>query len=251
MLPAQRVLAQELAVSRDTMQRVLRSMVAEGWIASRQGSGSRVVKAPAAAASPVRGGTVRLEHALPEAFAQPRVVLDVFNLSSESLDVPIRLQLDRIRQGEIAPESVAVRMLLPTPDAPLTYPLVKGHPEDTRARDRVHRIAEPRVQLLREEFSRLGESAPAGSYSFEVRRAALTPSFKLYLINGTEALFSPYTLVERPNVLDDGKEVETLDVQGLGARLHRFTLGDPASSGGAFVEDMQEWFDSVWDLLAR
>ncbi len=43
-LPAQRALAVELGVSRDTVQRALRELVNEGWIESRRGSGSRVVK---------------------------------------------------------------------------------------------------------------------------------------------------------------------------------------------------------------
>ncbi|WP_343243161.1 winged helix-turn-helix domain-containing protein [Streptomyces sp. SID12501] len=44
LMPAQRDLAQEFGVSRDTVQRVLRELRNEGWIESRQGSGSRVVK---------------------------------------------------------------------------------------------------------------------------------------------------------------------------------------------------------------
>jgi DNA-binding GntR family transcriptional regulator len=43
-LPSQRDLAEEYGVSRDTVQRVLRDLANEGWIESRQGSGSRVVK---------------------------------------------------------------------------------------------------------------------------------------------------------------------------------------------------------------
>ncbi|CAM5721981.1 PLP-dependent aminotransferase family protein OS=Streptomyces alboniger OX=132473 GN=CP975_21635 PE=3 SV=1 [Streptomyces alboniger] len=43
-LPSQRDLAEELGVSRNTVQRALRELASEGWIESRQGSGSRVVK---------------------------------------------------------------------------------------------------------------------------------------------------------------------------------------------------------------
>jgi DNA-binding GntR family transcriptional regulator len=45
MLPPQRELAQEFGVSRDCVQRVLRELVAEGWIVQRPGRGTRVVRA--------------------------------------------------------------------------------------------------------------------------------------------------------------------------------------------------------------
>ncbi|MGA6225640.1 GntR family transcriptional regulator, partial [Streptomyces umbrinus] len=48
LLPPQRYLASDYGVSRDTVQRVLRQLAAEGWIESRQGSGSRVVRLPSA-----------------------------------------------------------------------------------------------------------------------------------------------------------------------------------------------------------
>ncbi|MGW1966185.1 GntR family transcriptional regulator [Streptomyces sp. NPDC001935] len=49
MLPSQRSLADDLGVSRDTVQNVLKALAEEGWITSRQGSGSRVLKVPSAA----------------------------------------------------------------------------------------------------------------------------------------------------------------------------------------------------------
>ncbi|GAA3822905.1 hypothetical protein [Streptomyces chiangmaiensis] len=56
---------------------------------------------------------------------------------------------------------------------------------------------------------------------------------------------------ERPIVLDSGKEIEALDVIGLGATLtHHIRDRDPNSPGSTFVDSMQSWFDSLWDLLS-
>ncbi|MER5666295.1 winged helix-turn-helix domain-containing protein [Streptomyces mirabilis] len=80
-LPAQRELAEELGVSRDTVQRVLQELNNEGWIKSRQGSGSRVVKSPTHLGNPkqeVPRVRATLGTFVARAFAQPTVRLDVF-----------------------------------------------------------------------------------------------------------------------------------------------------------------------------
>lgn len=90
------------------------------------------------------------------------------------------------------------------------------------------------------------------SVEVEVRTVPLVPTFKLYLRRGVEALFGPYEVVERPILLDDGTEIEALDVLGLGSTLTRHVNdeGDPNSTGSVFMESMQTWFDSCWERLA-
>lgn len=125
-LPSQRDLAEEFEVSRDTVQRALRDLVDEGWIESRQGSGSRVIKTQRIQSSTARATRSRrgvtLGPLISEAFEKPEVTLDVFTLTSESLDPHLRLQVERIRGGFIAPERIGLRLLLPSPAIPLPYP---------------------------------------------------------------------------------------------------------------------------------
>lgn len=253
-LPPQRELAKELGVSRDTLRRVLTELAQDGVTESRQGSGSRVLRkpdAPVTDPAPRGGGAVRLEPLVRAAFEQPQVTLDVATLSSESLDAHIRLQVDRIRAREIRPERVAVRMLLPDKGVHMPYPQTKGDPADPRPRERVHQIADNRIELIRHAF---GELKPwmDGPASFAIRRMPFAPSFKLYLVNGVEAVFAPYKVIDSQIVLDGGETLEVLDVEGLGASLTRhLRTADPMSRESAFVDSMQDWFDSHWERLAE
>ncbi|MFD4262173.1 GntR family transcriptional regulator [Streptomyces sp. NPDC058534] len=266
-LPAQRELAGEFGVSRDTVQRVLGELKSEGWVESRQGSGTRVTKLPIHAAvrpkaepAPVR---VSLGPFVTRAFDRPDVRLDVFTLTSESLDAHIRLQAERIRAGEIGPTSITLRMLLPSEGLALPYPRPK---EATGAADgeesaehlrerllhRLHGITHRHTTSLRAALSDLRTEGLVPSVSVEVRHVPLVPTFKLYLRPEAEALYGPYEVVERTLLLDDGTEVEALDVLGLGSVLtrHVHDEGDAGSAGSLFVQSMQAWFESCWKLLA-
>lgn len=265
-LPPQRELADEFVVSRDTVQRVMRELNSEGWIKSRQGSGSRVVKTPIHLGVP-KGQAPRVRAALgtfiARAFAQPVVQLDVFTLTSESLDAHIRLQAERIRLGEVHPERIELRMLLPSESLDLPYPSAKKSSggagpqqepgQSGRLQERLRAITRRHTISLRTALRDLQTEGLVPAAQVTIRHVPLTPAFKLYLRPGAEALFGPYELVERPILLDDGKEVDARDVLGLGSTLTRHVNdeGDPDSPGSVFMESMQAWFDSCWTLLAE
>ncbi|MFF4589222.1 winged helix-turn-helix domain-containing protein [Streptomyces sp. NPDC001388] len=255
-LPSQRDLAEEFGVSRDTVQRVMRELVSEGWIESRQGSGSRVVKTQRIQSSTPKA--TRLRHGatlgplLSEAFELPEVTLDVYTLTSESLDAHIRLQAERIHGGSIAPERIGLRMILPDQALNLPYPRVKDDKDDDRLRNRLQAITDRHTESLRGVLKELRTEKLVPSVDVQIRYAPLTPAFKLYLFNGAEALHGPYEVIQRQIELDSGEEVTALDVLGLGATLtHQVKDADPDSPGTVFVDTWQAWFDSVWNLLAE
>ncbi|MFD5860814.1 GntR family transcriptional regulator [Streptomyces chartreusis] len=255
-LPSQRYLTKEFGVSRDTVQRALRELAAEGWIESRQGSGSRVIKtqriqSPTPKATRSRRG-VTLESLISEAFEHVEVTLDVYTLTSESLYWRIQQQADRIRSRSISPRRITLRMLLPAEDQSLPYPRGKDDKDDTRLSDRLHEITERHTRSLRQSLGALKTEGWVSSVDVEIRRAPLTPTFKLYLFNGAEVLHGVYEVIERQIELESGEEIAALDVLGLGATLtHHVKDNDPNSSGTVFVESMQKWFDSVWELLSE
>ncbi|MFF2124868.1 GntR family transcriptional regulator [Streptomyces olivochromogenes] len=268
-LPPQRELAEELGVSRDTVQRVVREMNSEGWIKSRQGSGTRVVKSPIhLEAPPKEAPRVRaaLGPFIARAFAQPVVRLDVFTLTSESLDTHIRLQAENIRLSMARPARIELRMLLPSEALELPYPRAK-EPEDGakplepgqlerlhgQLQERLRAITRRHTMSLRAALRDLQGEGLVPSVQVEIRHVPLAPAFKLYLRPGAEALFGPYEIVRRSVLLDDGTELDATDVLGLGATLTRHVNdeGDPDSPGSVFMESMQAWFDSCWHLLAE
>lgn len=285
LLPPQRELAQEFGVSRDTVQRVLRVLTDRNLIESRQGSGSRVIAVPEPARTggaqpggtqPVgavrlaRPGRTTLAPHIREAFTKHEVTLDVFTLTSESLQGHIWLQAERIRTGEIvAPRSIALRMLLPTDDLPLPYPRAKGDAADTRPVDRLRAITGRHATSLRHVLGMLRAEGLVENVEVAIRRVPIVPAFKLYLLNGTDALLGMYEVVERPIVLEDEtKPLAAIDVVGIGATLMHYVRGEespesgasdsggpdsggPESQGSVFVTSMQSWFDSVWTHLAE
>jgi DNA-binding transcriptional regulator YhcF (GntR family) len=256
-LPSQRDLAEEFHVSRDTVQRVLRELVNEGWIESHQGRGSKVVNTQLIQSSAAKGSRLRrgatLEGFISEAFEQPTVTLDVYTLTSESLYGHIQRQVDRIRDGFITPQRIALRMLLPSETLSLPYPHVKEGEDDPRLRQRLRTITEGHTESLRGSLTALQADDHLVPYvDVQIRRAPLTPAFKLYLLNGDEALHGPYEVIERKIELVPGEEITVVDVLGFRATLtHHVKNSDPNSLGTVFVDSMQKWFDSVWTLLSE
>jgi DNA-binding transcriptional regulator YhcF (GntR family) len=255
-LPPQRELAEEFDVSRDTVQRVLRELKSEGWIDTRRGSGSRVIRvqrihSPTSSKQPDRMVTLRplIDHA----FEQSEVILDVFTLTSESLDTHIRLQAERIRLGTIAPQRIALRMLLPSVSLPLPYWRTEDGVHDKLLKDRYLAITNRHTASVRAVLRNLEVEGLVASVSVEIRRVRLMPHFKLYLLNQAEAVHGPYKVYKRSIVLENGREIsDALDVVGLGAGLtHHVKDTDPYSQGTVFVESMQDWFDSAWEFLTE
>ncbi|MER5222310.1 GntR family transcriptional regulator [Streptomyces flaveus] len=256
LLPPQRELAEHFNVSRDTVQQVLRALAGEGWVESRQGSGTWVIKTPriqSPTAEAARlGRAVTLGSLISEAFEQFEVTLDLYTLTSESLDAHVRVQAERIRAGAIAPQRIALRMLLPSETLELPYPRAKDPAYSEAVRERLLSITRLHTVSLRRALRELRTEGLVPDVDIEIRHAPLTPTFKLYLFNGAEVLHGPYEVVERRLELDSGEEVDALDVLGVGATLtHYVKDDDPNSQGSVFVGNMQSWFDSVWNLLAE
>ncbi|WP_216591044.1 winged helix-turn-helix domain-containing protein [Streptomyces brasiliscabiei] len=253
-LPSQRQLVEELDVSRDTVQRVLARLGEEGSVESRRGSGTRVLGAQQVLSSRPsaawRDGRMTLRSFFDHAFEQHEVLLDIHTLTSESLSTHIRLQAERIRDGEITPERIVLRMLLPLRSMHLPYPVVKGDAEDMRPQEHLREITRVHESSLRWALEDLRREGLVPHVHVEIRHAPLTPTFKVYLLNRTEALHSFYVAVEREIHVGRGEAVRAVDVLGLGAKLtHHMNDTESTPEGAVFVDAAQAWFDSVWDLL--
>ncbi|WP_217205531.1 GntR family transcriptional regulator [Streptomyces sp. AC550_RSS872] len=252
-LPSQRELAEEFNVSRDTVQKVLRELAGEGWITSRQGSGTRVIRGQSPISSP-GGRSVSLEELMDEAFQKPEVTLDVYTLSSETLAFQIHRQDEQIRLKRPKLQRIALRMLLPAKN--LTgrqYPKAVDDKDDAAVWERHLDTMRRSTDAIQEKLQGLKAEGYVPSVDLEIRYVNLQPTQKVYLVNGTAMLSAPYVPVMRPIYLvAHDKHVEAFDVLGVGAPLTYDVKDDhehsPASQR---VANHRKWFDAMWELLAR
>jgi hypothetical protein len=249
-LPTQEALARRFEVSRATIQRALDELRQDGYIDSQQGRGSFVLQR-ARHESTFGPAGVRLAPSLNAAFQAPHVTLDVFSLTAETLYAALQQPLQRVRTGELRPESVALRLLLPAPDARLAVPQSVADAEDERPLRRLRRLLESQSVGVQSALYGLRDLGHVSDVTVEIRSVAITPVHKLYLLNGEDALFGYYEIIERP-VRIAGGDVDIFDVLGLGATLFHFSAGpDTDEQGKEFVARSQRWFDSLWSTIAE
>ena len=185
-----------------------------------------------------------------QAFTAEHVAIDFAGFSGETLHGVVQEPLDKIRTGEIKPGSVSIRMLLPDTTRPMAVPCrVEDLADDPDYRARMHQITGRHAYAILEtvqELARLGRIREA---STEIRAYQVPPLFKLYLLNGDEAFFGLYPLVEHKIPFPDGTH-PVYDLMGKDAMVfrHSKTTGDAADA--QFVDQAQGWFDSMRDHIS-
>ncbi|MFD8691518.1 winged helix-turn-helix domain-containing protein [Streptomyces sp. NPDC059651] len=251
LLPTQQELKAEFGVSRDTVQRAMIVLRNENWVETRQGGGSRVIRtrrlhtsAPRAAGAP---GPVGFGLLLAEAFESEHVTLDAYCLTTESLAEGIKAQAIRVMSGEVSPQSVTVRLLLPSRTPRPAFPSAAGAPDDLRPYERWSAMVDAHLGQLRDRLDGLRRDGYVPAAKVLVGRVPITPTHKLYLFNRTSALHGLYVLERRTMTLADGDEVDALDVLGLQSTLFHYEKSeDEQAQGSMFVSSSQIWFDSYW-----
>lgn len=253
LLPAQRLLAQEFGVSRDTVQRVLKELAVEGWVSARQGSGTTVVRGQSPVSS-FGGRRVSLDELMDEAFQKPEVTLDVFTLSSESLAFQIQRQELEIRSGR-RPElrAITLRMLLPAEDLKdRLYPKAVKAEDDQGVWERHLDTVRLSTASIQGKLKGLIAEDLVPTVDIEIRHVKLNPTHKQYLVNGSAMLSAPYLPVKRRIYLvAQDRYVDAIDVLGVGAPLtYDVKDDDPQSQASEKVDNWRNWFDGTWDLLS-
>lgn len=187
-----------------------------------------------------------------QAFEQDQVKIDFAGFSGETLSTALQEPLDKIRIGRLTPESITVRVLLPDLTVPVGLPaLASTAGDDERVRSRMVTITDRACGSLGDAFHELTELQLVQSASLEVRMYRASPLFKLFIINGEEALFGFYPVVEH-KVLIDHEPTAIFDPMGKDATLFHFaTTEDDTSTGTQYVSEAQRWFDSVWQTVAQ
>ncbi|MFH8990598.1 winged helix-turn-helix domain-containing protein [Streptomyces sp. NPDC017940] len=267
-LPTQAKLAEEFGVERGTVRQALLSLQRDGLLNHiSRGSPPRVAEGPGASAAPgaqpqPQPSMVALAPRLAEAFGAPHVRIDVVSYTAETLMNAVMEPIRQIHEGRLRPQSIDVRILLPSSEINLAFPVPVAS-GDERDRDRLHRrwLAQRNAQgqVLRHNLTALRQSHGI-DVRVTFRALPFTTPVKLYLLNGTEALLAYYTL-ERARLTFDAdiegraaegadplEAVDAYDVGGLTAALFSFTDGNSPRDTG-FVEESQKWFAALWETI--
>ncbi len=242
-LPSQPELASRYGVARETVKRALDLLRAERLIVSRQGSGA-FVRAPTQRA-------VELRPHIEAAFERSHVAIDFAGFSGETLRDALAETLDKVRVGRLAPESIAVRVLISDMSMPMALPSrAETQADDPAVRERASRITRRAADGIIDQVTELSDLGLIRSATVEVRMHRASPLFKLYVLNGEEVFYGFYPVVER-TVSIKGEPMAIYDLMGKDVPLFHYAVTDDDTSHGTqFVEASCQWFDSVWSTIA-
>ncbi|MGP9021198.1 winged helix-turn-helix domain-containing protein [Streptomyces sp. BR1] len=258
-IPTQAELCERYEVSRGAVRGALVLLEQEGLIKRAQQGTPPTVSRPLATVghtvpetrrhSPRPAG-VFLGERVAQYFHQDEVTIDAYCLNGETLASALAGPLVAVGAGGPRPGRVAVRVLLPDAEAPLALPAVVDDPENSRPRERLREATAHIYGSLRHSLRMLKVRGLIPDVSVEARKVSITPTQKVYILNGEEVLAGHYQVQSRTVDLDRDP-IEIYDMLGVEGMLFRHTAVDGDHVTGAYVQQTQLWFDSLWDTIAR
>lgn len=250
-MPTQAELAVEFGVERGAVRQALRILQSEQLLANVSKGSPATVAGPSGPSLDVRPEPtmVGLAPRIAAAFQAPHVEIDALCLTSISLTMAIGEPLRQIHAGGLKPAKVDVRVLLPSRDIDLAFPApVEGGDEGGHVHRRWLDQRNAQGQVLRHNL-RMLRTTHGIDVRVEFRALPFTPPVKLYLLNGSEALFAYYTLTQRREEI--GQEyLEMWDAQGTQSMLFPFHSGDGLRDT-TFVEQSHLWFNALWETISQ
>lgn len=246
-LPTQAELAEEFGVERGTVRQALRALQDDGLLSNvSKGSPPRIAE-PQPVSDEPQPTMVGLAPRLTEAFAAPHVRIDAACLTAETLMLALGEPVRLIHEGRIRPRSIDVRILLPSREINLAFPVSVENPGDE---DPVHKrwLGQRNAQghVLRHNLLAL-RSSHGIDVRVTFRALPFTPPVKLYLLNGAEALIAYYMLTRREEEVES-RTLEMYDTLGSKSLLFSFERR-AGQRDAAFVDQSQKWFDALWETI--
>ncbi|WP_416964731.1 GntR family transcriptional regulator [Streptomyces sp. Agncl-13] len=245
-LPTQADLAEEFGVERGAVRQALRLLQEDGLLTNvSKGSPPRITE-PAAASDEPQPTMVGLAPRLCEAFEKPDARIDAACLTAESLMLAVGESLRLIHEDRVRPASINVRVLLPSREITLAFPVpVDGRHDDDPAHRRWLAMRNAQAQVLQHNLLAL-RATHGMDVKVTFRALPFTPPMKLYLLNGEEALLGYYMLTREEEY--DSQPLDMYDVLGSQSLLFSF-LRQAGERDAAFVEQSQKWFDALWETI--
>ncbi|MFI6936533.1 winged helix-turn-helix domain-containing protein [Streptomyces sp. NPDC050287] len=254
-MPTQAKLADEFGVERGVVRQALYILQSEHLLTNvSKGSPATVAPDPdltrpqTGPAAPPLPTTVALAPRTAAAFAAPHVEIDALCLTSVSLTLAIGEPLRQIHAGRMKPAKVDVRVLLPSRDIDLAFPVaVDGRGDGDLVHERWLAMRNAQGQVLRHNLLAL-RATHGIDVHVSFRALPFTPPVKLYLLNGEEALFAYYTLGRHEAEIDQ-EYFQTYDAEGTQSMLFAFEQG-VALRDTTFVEQSHLWFNALWETIS-
>ncbi|MER6245324.1 GntR family transcriptional regulator [Streptomyces griseorubiginosus] len=246
-LPTQAELADEFGVERGTVRQALRVLQEDGLLSNvSKGSPPRIAERVPVMDRP-QPTMVGLAPRLTEAFASPHVRVDAACLTAETLMLALGEPVRFIHEGRMRPESIDVRILLPSRDINLAFPVpVEAADEENPVHQRWLAQRNAQGHVLRHNLHSL-RSSHGIDVNVRFRALPFTPPVKLYLLNGVEALIAYYTVARREEATETGT-LDMYDVLGTESLLFSFER-NASERDTSFVEQSQKWFDALWETI--
>ncbi|MFI6089428.1 winged helix-turn-helix domain-containing protein [Streptomyces sp. NPDC051218] len=255
-MPTQAELAEEFGVERGAIREALRTLRGENLLANVSKGSPATVAMTSKQVLSGPGGVkpqptmVGLAPRIAAAFEAPHVEIDALCLTSISLTMAIGEPLRQIHAGQRKPAKVDVRVLLPSRSIDLAFPAPVDSGDDEGGQ--VHRRwldqRNAQGQVLRHNLLALRASHGI-DVQVSFRALPFTPPVKLYLLNGSEALFAYYTLTRQSEEIDH-ENLEMYDAQGAQSMLFPFHQGDGLRDT-TFVEQSHLWFNALWGTISQ
>ncbi|MFC7309411.1 winged helix-turn-helix domain-containing protein [Streptomyces monticola] len=260
-MPTQSQLADEFGVERGAVRQALRALKQENLLANMsKGSPATVAEN----ITPVLGGPeavpqptmVALGPRITAACQEQHVEIDAICLTAISLTLALGEPLREIHAERMKPARIDVRVLLPSRNINLAFPVqvrTRGNGAAAGdADDPVYRRwlsqRNAQGQVLRHNLLALRASHGI-DVRIEFRALPFTPPVKLYLLNSAEALFAYYTLAKVGEEIDH-RQLEMYDAQGTQSMLFAFEQG-ASLRDTTFVEQSHLWFNALWNTISQ
>ncbi|GGQ43276.1 GntR family transcriptional regulator [Streptomyces mutabilis] len=245
-LPTQAELADEFGVERGTVRQALRALQEDGLLTNvSKGSPPRIAE-PATPPGEPQPTMVALGPRLSEAFSAPHVRVDVVCHTSETLMLALSEPLRLIHEGRIRPESIDFRVLMPSRDIELAFPVLVDEEEDDPVHQRWLQMRNAQARVLQHNLHAV-RSTHRIDVHIAFRAIPFTSPMKLYLLNGEEALLGYYMLTRREEEYES-RTLEMYDALGSQSLLFSF-LKRAGHRDAVFVEESQKWFDALWETI--
>ncbi|WP_100447006.1 winged helix-turn-helix domain-containing protein [Glycomyces xiaoerkulensis] len=242
-LPSNQQLQDHYGVVRETVKRAVTKLSQDGLLVTQQGKKPRV-------RSKVHRA-IELRPHVSAAFEEVNVSIDFAGFSGETLQGATAEAFDRIRLGELSPETITIRAIVSDMTKPLALPRpINDETDSETVRRRMTRITDQALDQIANEVHELQEMDFIKSGTLEARMLGIAPTFKMFVLNETEVFFGFYPIVQH-SVKINGESAEIFDPMGKDAHLSHFSSRDSSTQQGIqFLDSARAWFDSAWTTIA-